>query len=171
VTDDDSLYEDEALQRGIPVDVLKQMKALEREHEEAEAARQQTLEEQQFRAHLQKLAQQGEVVKQTFPGFDLRAELQNNEFARLTSPQVGVDVMTAYQLVHQREIMPQAMAVGAQRTAQQISNSIQAGQRRPTENGVRKSAALDVRDDPSKLSRRDREEIKRRVRMGERIRF
>lgn len=169
--DDDAQYEDEALRRGMPVAALKQIKQLEREQEEHKRQEEAQANQQFLQQHLQKLAMQGEKLKETFPDFDLRAELNNPEFLRLTSPEVGVDVSTAFWVVHKDQLQPMAMQVGAQETAKRISASIQAGQRRPTENGVRSGAGLDIRDDPRKLSRADREEIRRRVARGERIEF
>ena len=140
-TDDDSLYEEEAIAAGMPVSAYKQLKALEADKAQREAQEAQSLQEQQFQQHIQGLIAQGEKLKATFPGFDLRAELQ-----------------TA------------AMQVAAQKTSQKLSQSIQSGIVRPAENGSRNvSPALDIRDDPSKWSKNDREEVKRRVRNGERI--
>ena len=50
-----------------------------------------------------------------------------------------------------------------------LANAIASGMNRPTEGGTRRSAAVDVRNDPSKLSRADRQEIRDRVRRGELI--
>ena len=61
---------------------------------------------------------QGEKLKATFPGFDLRAELQNPTFQRLTSPEVGIDVETAYWTIHRNELQTAAMQVAAQKTSQ-----------------------------------------------------
>ena len=169
--DDDSLYEDEAMRRGIDVQTLKEIKQLEQENQQYKQQQEQSQQEILFQQHIQKLVQQSEAVKQMFPGFDLRTELQNDTFRRLTSPEGGIDVMTAYRVVHAREIEPQAMQVASQRTAQMISNKIAAGQRRPSENGLNPSAGIETRSDPSKLKKADFEEIKRRVSRGERIEF
>jgi hypothetical protein len=96
--------------------------------------------------------------------------MQNPVFQRLTSPEVGIDVETAYWTLHRQELQTAAMQVAAQKTSQKLSQSIQSGINRPAENGSRNvSPALDIRDDPSKWSKADREEVKRRVRNGERI--
>jgi hypothetical protein len=165
-TDDDSLYEEEAAAAGMPVSAYKQLKALEADKAKHEA---QEAESQAMR-HIQGLIAQGEKLKATFPNFDLRAEMQNPVFQRLTSPEVGIDVETAYWTLHRQELQTAAMQVAAQKTSQKLSQSIQSGITRPAENGSRNvSPALDIRDDPSKWSKADREEVKRRVRNGERI--
>ena len=165
-TDDDSLYEEEAAAAGMPVSAYKQLKALEADKAQREA---QEAQSQNMR-HIQGLIDQGEKLKATFPNFDLRTELQNPVFQRLTSPEVGIDVETAYWTLHRQELQTAAMQVAAQKTQQKLSQSIQSGIARPAENGSRNvSQALDIRDDPSKWSKADREEVKRRVRNGERI--
>ena len=103
-------------------------------------------------------------MKAAFPGFDLRRELQNPVFARMTSPNVGISVEDAYYAVHRREIQTAAMQVTAQKTAQKISNAIQAGQRRPAENGTSGQAASVTTFDYSKASRTQREALKQRIR-------
>lgn len=169
-TDDDSLYEEEAAAAGMPVSAYKQLKALEADkakRDEAEAQNQQQLQMQQ---HFQKLIAQGEKLKATFPSFDLQKEMQNPVFQRLTHPAVGIDVETAFWTIHRKELEPLAMQVAAQKTSQKLSQSMQSGIPRPAENGSRTvSPALDIRDDPSKWAKADREEVKRRVRNGERI--
>lgn len=171
VTDDDKLYEEEAYQRGMSVDAVKQMHQIERERDEAQRAVKEIQERDQINRHIEGLVRQGEQVKQVFPSFDLQAELRNPDFARLTSPACGVDVMTAYQVIHRNEIQPMAMQVAAQKTQEKLANAIQAGQARPVENGLRARPAVEVRSDPKKFTRKDFAEIKRRVARGEKIEF
>ena len=167
--DDDSLYEEEAEKRGISVDALKTIKSLERERDRVQAINQQNAEQMRFQQHISMLTQQAEQAKQVYPGLDLRAELANDTFRRLVSPEVGVDVRTAYEVVHRNELQNAMMQMATQKTQQQMVNAIQAGQRRPVENGVQRTPGLDVRDDPSKWTKQDRAEVRRRVRNGERI--
>ena len=169
-TDDDSLYEEEAAAAGMPVSAYKQLKALEADKEKREKAEAENQQQMQMQQHFQKLIAQSEKLKATFPNFDLQAEMQNPVFQRLVHPAVGIDVETAFWTIHRKELEPMAMQVAAQKTQQKLSQSIQSGIPRPAENGSRTvSPALDIRDDPSKWSKNDREEVKRRVRNGERI--
>ena len=57
-----------------------------------------------------------------------------------------------------------SMEVTAQKVAQKISNDIQAGNRRPHENGTSGQAPSVTTFDYSKASREQREELKRRIR-------
>lgn len=170
VTDDDSLYEDEAAARNLDVATLKQIKALERDKEQNDRYRAQTEAERKMQSHFQRLVEQGEKLKEKFPGFNLQEEIKNPEFVRLTSPEVGIDVSTAYQVIHRDEIMPAAMQYAVQKSQQKMANAIQANARRPVENGAGGAQGqADVRDDPRKWTRADRAEVRRRVANGEKI--
>ena len=136
ISDDNSYYEDKALEMGVPVETAKKIDQQERDTARQQRQEQQTLEQQKVQQHFMRLQEQGEAMKQVFPNFDLRKELQSPVFVRLTAPDSGLSVEDAYYAVHRREIMAAGMQVTAQKTAQQISNSIQAGSRRPNEAGT-----------------------------------
>ena len=84
-----------------------------------------------MRQHFAALEQQGEAMKEHFPAFDLRAELADPMFVRLTSPGVGLSVEDAYYALHHGEIT----AAGAQAAAEMLGNSVKAGKAMPAENG------------------------------------
>ena len=163
VNDDNSYYEDKAIEMGVPVETAKKIDQQERDEARRQREEARTLEQQKIQQHIQSLEQQGEAMKQTFPNFDLRKELQNPAFARMTSPGVGLSVEDAYYAVHRKEIQAAAMQVTAQKTAQKISNSIQAGQRRPAENGTSGQAASVTTFDYSKASKEQREALKKEI--------
>lgn len=169
VTDDNSLYEEEAVAKGLPVEVVKTMSKLQKDNDALQQRESQRQSEMQFQQHIQKLAVQAEELKKTVPTFDLRTELQNPRFAAMTSPNGGVSVEDAYYALHHREIQQGSMIYAAQQTQQKLAQSIQAGKNRPAENGMRTQPTADVRDDPSKWSKADRAEVRRRVAAGEKI--
>ena len=100
---------------------------------------------------------------------NIREEIKNPNFASLL--RAGIDVKTAYEVVHKDEIIPAAMQFTAKTVEQKLTNKIIAGGARPTENGISSQSATVVKSDVSQLSKKDREEIIRRVRNGEKIRF
>ena len=163
INDDDSFYEDKALEMGVTLETAKRLDQQEREHARQQREEARNLEQQKLHNHFMKLEQQGETLKKTFPNFDLRKELQNPVFARMTSPNVGVSVEDAYHAVHRKEIMAAGMQVTAQQTAQKISNAIQAGSLRPNENGTSGKAASVTTFDYSKASKAEREALKRQI--------
>lgn len=172
VMDDNSMYEDEAFQRGMSVEDLKQMKALERENEALKRQSQMSAEQEEWN----RLVEQGNAVKEVYPDFNLDAEMENPQFGRLlaTMQRSGFPnpIQTAYEAVHREEIMGGAMAYAVKQTQQKISNSIASGMNRPRENGTtQKSAGTATGLDPSKLSKADIENIKMRAARGERITF
>lgn len=162
---DDDRLANEALERGVSVDQLKEIKSLERDRAELERIRNRDREEEAFNQHIAKLQQQAEELKKSVPGFDLIAELRGNpKFAQLTSPQYGLSVEDAYYLVHRAEI-----DAGARMASRRIAMSQAANASRPTENGLLDQAAVEIKADPSKWSRKDREEVRRRVQRGDKI--
>lgn len=172
ILDNDSLYEEEAMQRGMSVDALKAVKQMERENEVLKQREQQSIADMRMRQHFDGLAKQADELKQLYPGFDLMAEMQNPEFARLTAPGVGVDVRTAYEVVHRDEMRGAEMQFAAQKSAERMANAVRANGMRPQENGMNgQQAPVNVKTDPRTLTRADREEIKRRVARGEKIAF
>ena len=164
INDDDGYYEDKALSMGVSVETAKKIDQQERDTARQQREEARNLEDQKLRAHFDKLQQQGDAMKKVFPNFDLRTELQNPAFARMTSPNVGISVEDAYYAVHRNEIQAAAMQATAQRTAQKISNSIQAGSRRPDEAGASGQAPSVTTFDYSKASRDQREAFKKDLR-------
>lgn len=171
VQDDDSYYEDEALKRGLTVSQYKQMQQLERENATYRKEREERQKNEEINAIYGRLNQQSEELRATYPSFNLEQELageQGKQFRDLLK--VGVDVRTAYEVIHKDEIIGGAMQYTAQQVAQKTVNDIRARGNRPQENGNARKGAITIRkSDPSTLTRKDREEISRRVMRGERI--
>ena len=136
ISDDNAYYEDKAMQMGVDIDTAKRIDQEERDTARQQRQEQQTLEQQKYDNHIRSLEQQGEEMKKVFPNFDLKKELQNPAFARMTAPSIGLSVEDAYYAVHRKEIQAKSMQVAAQKTAERISSSIQSGSRRPVENGT-----------------------------------
>ena len=171
ILDDDSLYEEEAEEAGMTVERYKQFKALQDEHDRHEAEEKENQERQFWRQHFDHLTQEAEKLKQLYPNFDLSAEMQNETFRRLTMPNSGVDLESAYYAVHHSELEPQAMAYGIQRAQQQISQTLQANRARPVEGAMKNGQPADIAIDPRSLSREQRQKLIERARRGETIVF
>lgn len=163
INDDDAYYEDKALELGVSLETAKHIDQQERDTARQKKVDERNLEEQKIRNHFMSLEQQGESLKKMFPNFDLRTELQNPVFARMTSPNVNVPVETAYRAIHHNEIMAAGMQVTAQQTAEKISNAIQAGSRRPDENGTSGQSASVTTFDYSRASKEQRDALKREI--------
>ena len=169
IEEDDSYYEEEALEKNMSVQQLKEIKKMEREN--ADLKRQMAEQERQENANklYSKWMQESEAMKSVYPSFDLRTELQNPRFTDLLRN--NVDVRTAYEVLHKDEIIPAAMQFTAKTVEQKLTNKIIANGARPVENGNSSQASTVVKSDVSQLSKADRAEIIRRVQRGEKIKF
>lgn len=169
IEEDDSYFEEEALEKGVTVEQLKEIRKMEKEN--AELKRQ--MEEQNRRDNANRLyaqwMEQADKAKTVYPSFDLRTEMQNPQFVNLLRS--NVDVRTAYEVIHKDEIIPAAMQFTAKAVEQKITNKIIANGARPAENGNSSQGASVTKSDVSLLTKADRAEIARRVARGEKISF
>lgn len=172
IDNDNSIYEKEAFEKGIPVEQLKHTKQLEREVAQLRNQNAQSERDRQWN----EVVQQAEAAKQVYPNFDLDSEMQNPNFGRLlaTMQRSGFPnaVKTVYEIIHKDEIMGGAMAYAVQQTQNKISNSIQSGMTRPAENGIGQQSTASVGNvDPSKLTKAQIDDIRKRAERGEKITF
>lgn len=156
INNNKSYYEDMALEKGDSIEKTMQEDQDKRNARREEIAKQKSEAEAAFDRHVDALYEQGQELKKIFPSFDLRTELKNDAFARMTAPGVGMmSVEDAYRAVHRKEIEAAAAQVTAQMTAQQFSNAIQAGSYRPQEHGTSGQAPTVTTFDYSKMSKAD----------------
>lgn len=169
VQDDDSYYEDEALEKGLTVAQLKEIKRLEAENAEFKAAARERETDAQAQQIYARWLEQTEQAKQIYPGIDLRTEAQDPGFMKLL--RAGVDVATAYSVIHRDEIMPAVMQYGAKQGEAAAAAKIKKSTQMPSENGLKQSPGATYKSDPSTLTHEDFERIRERVARGEKISF
>ena len=169
IEEDESFYEDEALERGLTVAQVKEIRKMERENAALKAQMEQEKTQKQADALYAAWMQQAEEVKQFYPSFDLQTELQNEQFRSLLKS--NVPIRTAFEVLHKDEILPAAMSITAAKIKEKTANDIRSGQRRPAEGAMGGRAAVVVKSDVSQLTKADRQEINRRVARGEKVRF
>ena len=167
---DEDFYRSGAEKAGLDIETYKENLKLKAEAERGrqitEAYERQQRQNEMFARWEQETAE----LKQAFPGFDLALELQNNEkFARLLDS--GMDVATAFTSTHLSEILQGQQQDAVRSSTQNVVNTIQARASRPMENGLRHTAAIERRSDPSTLTNDDMDEIMRRVENGESFSF
>jgi hypothetical protein len=165
INNDDSFYEQKALEMGVSVETAKKMDQMDRDTER----QQRNLEQQKVDNRFNQIYQQSEEMKKVFPNFDLKTELKNPVFARMMAPDMPFTVEQAYYAVHHNELQTAAMQVTAQTVAKKISNDIQSGNRRPSEAGTSGQAPSVTTFDYRNASREQREALKKRIRSGEKI--
>ena len=169
VSDDDTLWEQQAYDAGMTVQQYKQFKQLERENAELMRAQEARNGEAEAQRQLDEWGRQAMELQQKVPGFDLRVEAENPEFVQML--RAGLPVEHAYKVVHMDEILNgQAVNVAAQAQKQVVDNIRSRGSR-PAENGTVSRSGFTYKSDVSKLSKEDRAEIARRAARGETITF
>lgn len=168
IEEDDSYYEEEALEKGITVQQLKEIRKMEKEN--ADLKKQ--MKEQAAKENAHKLyaswMDQGEQTKAVYPSFDFEAEMQNPKFLDLLRVP-GVDVRTAYELIHKDEIIAGAMQFAAKTVEKKVTDRIAANGSRPAENGMSSQSASLTKSDVSQLSKAELLDIQRRVARGEKV--
>ena len=164
IDNDNRYYEDMAFEKGETVEKTKADDQQARAEARQKREELQTLEQKRVNDHINRLLQQGGELKKTVPDLNFVEECRKNPaFARMTAPNVGLSVEDAYYAVHRNEIQQAAMQVTAQKAAQKISKSIQAGQQRPVENGIAGQGASVTTFNYRTASREQREALKKRI--------
>ena len=170
IEEDDSYYEEEALEKGISVEHLKEIRKMERENAELKKLRDEQNAKEAAEKRVAEWMEESKQVKAIYPQFDLKSEMQNSKFVDLLSVP-GVDVRTAYELTHKDEIIAGAMQFTAKTVEKKIADKIAANGARPTENGLNSQSASQTKSDVSQLSKADILDFQRRIARGEKISF
>ena len=154
----------EALRRAIQEDA-----PASGDEEESKAPEQtEALRQERARRQLSDWLRQAEVTKSRYPSFDLQQEARDPRFRSLLRS--GVPLQTAFEVLHQQEILPAAMAYSARRAEERMADSVIAGQLRPAEGAMGGQSPVLSKRDVKCLTRAERDEIDRRVARGEKIR-
>lgn len=169
IMDDDSYYEEEAMERGLTVEQLKYMKQMERENKAYKDREQESIQEQMQREKIEGWLRQEAQFKQKAPDFSLREELANPEFERLLA--AGVNVETAFNVIHQDEIMSGAMNYTAKKAVEKTVNDIKARGMRPSENGLGTTATEPKRKTVGEMTGEEILEMANKAKKGEKISF
>ncbi len=162
---DESYYEQEAAEKGLTVQQLKQFKQMERENAQLRAAQEERQRVERANQVQARWAQESEALKGIYPDFDFAREAQNDKFTRLLKS--GVDVRTAYEVTHNDEIISGAMRFTAQKVQEKTVNNIKARGMRPDEGGLGEHPAGEGQLDVSKLTKQQRSEMAKRALRGE----
>jgi hypothetical protein len=169
IENDDAYWSEAAEEAGMSVEQYKQFQKLQRENQALLDEQRRRQRQQDAQQKLQKWYGEAEQVKAQYPGFDLSAEAKNPQF--LSMLRAGVPVQHAYEVIHMDDIKAGVAQTTAKRTEKQVVDGIRAKGARPQENGTSSQSAFTVKDDPSKWSKKDREEVIRRVARGETIKL
>ena len=164
---DESYFERVAAEKNTDVDVLKRQERLELENSRLKRSSDEQFRQQQLNQRFAVWEQQAEAAKVKYPNLDLKEELKNTDFCKLLDS--GVDVASAYLVLHQDDIMAGAMQYTAQTVKQKVANDIAAGNKRPAENGTSGQSGVTIKSDPSKWTKAEREHVRREVARGKKV--
>ena len=164
---DDTFFEQAAQEHNMEAKDYRKMLQLQSENTRLRSQQEQQFRQDQMNKQYEAWEQQAEEARKLYPNLDLNVESQNPQFRQLLM--AGVDVGTAYLALHRDDVLAGAMQHTAKTVEQKLSNKIAAGNARPAENGSSGQSAAVIKADPSKWTRADREEVRRRAARGERI--
>ena len=138
ILNDNDHYEQEALEKGLPVETVKELDRMKREAEQLRVQQEQQQREQRIQGRFNELSAEIPAMKELYPGFDMARELENPKFAYMVDPDARVkySLKEAYYAIHGDEITMAGMKYADEKGAQKVSRSIQANARRPSENGL-----------------------------------
>ena len=166
---DDDLYAAAAENEGLTVDRYRENLRLQAEAEKGRTMFEEMQRQQRQRQQFAIWDQQAAELTQAFPQFNLQYELQNPDF--IAALDRGYSVRDAFMSVHMNEILNGSMNMSAQQTRQSMVENMQRKAARPAENGMRASAAVVRKPDPSKLTEEDMDKIFDEVERGGQVRF
>ena len=155
--DDDSVFEAMSIEKGKDPEVLKELEGLRvfqnRMHNRMR------MQEAEREADMQynRWEQEAEEIKKTYPGFNLDDELQNPQFRSMITTKNP----------HHEELVKAAEEAALSKAAKSVSVNAA----RPSENGLGNQSGVIVKNDVSKLTKKDRADIAKRAARGERIEF
>lgn len=172
IQEDSSYYEDEAAERGMSVEQLKEFKRISRENAALRAAEEQRQEKAGQQEAMLRWQQQSEAVAQKYPGFQgLEAEANDpatgERFLQLLSS--GIDVENAYKVVHMDDLISGALEYGVNKARHDTVQTIKARGMRPSENGASGTGAAVQHKDVASLTKDERAQLMKRALRGESI--
>lgn len=164
---DNSFFEQAAIEKNMDTQQYREMMLIKSENARLKKQTEEKTRQEQMNRQYAVWEQQAAEAKNLYPNLDMNVESQNPQFRQLLL--AGVDVGTAYMVIHKDDVMAGAMQHTAKTVEQKLANKIAAGNSRPAENGTSGQSAAVIKDDPSKWTRADRDEVRRRAARGEKI--
>lgn len=169
VEGDNAYLEEEALEKGMTVEQLADMKRMERENKVLREQQRQADERAAFEQKFAGWNAEAAALANQYPNLNLAEEFNNPQFVRLLDS--GVGVKAAYQAVHFDELMGGALQYTAQQAQKAVLDGVKANSIRPNENGTKGSHGATQKIDVSKLTKADRIRLADEARRGKKIDF
>lgn len=170
----DEYYETLAAERGISVKTAREMDRMESELQRANAEKQRAEQVRQAAEHQQRAAAvraqweaEAARLKVKYPAFELDEVLNNPSVADMIRRGIGLEA--AYRAAYFDQLMEASTARTAQQVEQGVAARIQQRAQRPAENGAHPGGAAEMKVDVAHMTAKQRAELAKRARRGERI--
>lgn len=162
---DETLWRDKAREAGMTTAQYMQVEQLKQANrqlaEQAERARGEEAARKQYQAWIG----EAESLKEIYPEFDMVSELGDERFRRMLTN--GFPMKNVYESLHHEELTQRAVAQARREAERQVTDNIRARGARPSENGTGAQRGSISASDVHKMTRKQRQEIARRMLAGE----
>lgn len=169
---DDNYYEKLAMEKGVSTRTARELDKLESQNKHLTEQQQMIQQMERQRAQQARIAElqagwdrEAEQLKAQYPDFNMAEVLANPEVEKMMRS--GVSMTNAYRSAYFDHILKQQQAATAQQVEQGVVNRMQQRNARPGENGTRPGGAVQTKIDVSHMSRKEMEEMEKRVMRGE----
>lgn len=169
---DDAYYEKLAMEKGVSTRTARELDKLESQNKHLTEQQQTIQQMERQRAQQARIAElqagwdrEAEQLKAQYPDFNMAEVLANPEVEKMMRS--GVSMTNAYRSAYFDHILKQQQAATARQVEQGVVNRMQQRNARPGENGTRPGGAVQTKIDVSHMSRKEMEEMEKRVMRGE----
>lgn len=169
---DDAYYEKLAMEKGVSTRTARELDKLESQNRHLTEQQQMIQQMERQRVQQARIAElqagwdrEAEQLKAQYPDFNMAEVLANPEVEKMMRS--GVSMTNAYRSAYFDHILKQQQAATAQQVEQGVVNRMQQRNARPGENGTRPGSAVQTKIDVSHMSRKEMEEMEKRVMRGE----
>ena len=169
---DDAYYEKLAMEKGVSTRTARELDKLESQNKHLTEQQQMIQQMERQRAQQARIAElqagwdrEAEQLKAQYPDFNRAEVLANQEVEKMMRS--GVSMTNAYRSAYFDHILKQQQAATARQVEQGVVNRLQQRNARPGEKGTRPGGAVQTKIDVSHMSRKEMEEMEKRVMRGE----
>ena len=169
---DDAYYEKLAMEKGVSTRTARELDKLESQNRHLTEQQQMIQQMERQRVQQARIAElqagwdrEAEQLKAQYPDFNMAEVLANPEVEKMMRS--GVSMTNAYRSAYFDHILKQQQAATARQVEQGVVNRLQQRNARPGENGTRPGGAVQTKIDVSHMSRKEMEEMEKRVMRGE----
>lgn len=168
---DDAYYEKLAMEKGVSTRTARELDKLESQNKHLTEQQQMIQQMERQRVQQARIAElqagwdrEAEQLKAQYPDFNMAEVLANPEVEKMMRS--GVSMTNAYRSAYFDHILKQQQAATARQVEQGVVNRMQQRNARPGENGTRPGGAVQTKIDVSHMSRKEMEEMEKRVMRG-----